>query len=179
MRSLVRWASVALIPFIASCQPQAGTETPAVPGASTPASAALKAATDCTFIDQAGAKRKLSEFKGTFIVLTEWAEWCPHCQAQVPKIQNELFKSYADKGIAFVNVEASRATASDVAAFASKLNVTMPLFYDDNKSTQTAYPIKGYPTTTFISPAFQVLETKSGEMPIPDYVTIFTPYLKR
>jgi peroxiredoxin len=170
-----RGATLALAIGLAGCQ---------APGATTPASlpastAAMKAAVDTTFIDQAGAKRRLSEFKGKFIVLTAWAEWCPHCQAHLPKIQKDLYGPYAGRGIAFVNVEASQGKAEDVAAFASKLGITMPLYYDDNAITRTAYPIKGYPTTTFITPDFKVLDSKSGETPIPDYITLFTPYLTR
>lgn len=181
MRSSLSWASWALILVMSGCQASTSTN-PAMPGSDVTLPAvsnpALKTAPDCTFIDQSGAKHRLSEFKGKFIVLTEWAEWCPHCQAQLPKIQKDLFATYAEKGVAFVNVEASRGTASDVAAFASKLNVTMPLFYDDGDSTKKAYTVQGFPTTTFITPAFQILDTKSGEMPTADYATIFTPYLK-
>lgn len=132
---------------------------------------------DTTFFDQAGAKRRLSEFKGKFIVLTAWAEWCPHCQAHLPKIQKDLYGPYASRGIAFVNVEASQGKAEDVAAFASKLGITMPLYHDDNGSTRKAYPITGYPTTTFITPDFRILDAKDGETPIPDYIALFTPYL--
>jgi peroxiredoxin len=172
MRQVARWAGLALTLVMVGCQVPTATES----SPAAPATAAV--AKDVSFIDQSGVKRRLSEFKGRFIVLTEWAEWCPHCQKQLPLIERELYRTYANRGVAFVNVEANVATAEDVQNFAAKLNVTMPLFRDDDRSTQTAYPVQGYPTTTFISPDFKVLETRSGETPIADYITIFKPYLK-
>jgi peroxiredoxin len=163
------WGVVLLL---ASCQ--APTANSPVPAAAEPGAVAP----DCTFIDQAGAKRRLSEFKGKAIVLTEWAATCSHCQVQLPKIQNDLYRLHADKGIAFVNVEIHQATASDVAAFATRFAVTMPLAYDDKASTRTAYPVKGYPTSTVISPEFRILGSRVGEVPTADLLGILKPYLQ-
>jgi peroxiredoxin len=176
MGKAARRATLALALGAVGCQAPGAVLPPVSPPAG---AAAPKAAVDTTFIDQAGVKHRLSEFKGKFIVLTGWAEWCSHCQVHLPKMQSELYRPYAGKGIAFVNVEVSQGTAADVAAFASKLGITMPLYYDDNGSTRTAYPVKGYPNTTFISPDFRILDSKTGEMPIPDYIALFTPYLAR
>jgi peroxiredoxin len=135
-------------------------------------------APDSSFIDQQGIRHRLSEFKGRPIVLTEWAGWCPHSQAQVPRIQKELYDRYAGKGVAFVTVEITPATAASVSTFATSYGLTMPLYADDNGSTQAGYPVQYFPTTVFISPDFRIIATRDGEMPATDYLPVLQPYLK-
>jgi thiol-disulfide isomerase/thioredoxin len=158
---------------------------PVAPGPAAPASAVSiladvgQTATDSTFLDQAGKRHRLSDYRGTFVVLTIWASWCPHCQAYLPKIQEEMYRPYAGKGVTFLNVETSQATPADVATFAAQQGISMPLFRDDGDSTMSAFAVQGYPTMIFIDPQGRVVATKVGEIPIAEAVAIFSPYLKR
>lgn len=168
MTTTTRWAGLLLTVALAGCQSPTW-RTAGVPAAPAP---------DATFVDLHGQRHHLSEFKGKPIVLTEWAAWCPHCQQQLPTIQNALCKRYGGQGVAFLAVEVSQGTIGSIGAFAQQHGMTMPLYVDADGSTQAAYPVTGYPTTVFISPDFRIVGSRMGEMPLSDYLAFLTPYLK-
>lgn len=46
---------------------------------------------------------KLSELRGSWVVLDFWASWCPDCRKDIPRMV-ELYQQYKDKGVRFVGV---------------------------------------------------------------------------
>jgi thiol-disulfide isomerase/thioredoxin len=60
-------------------------------------------AKDFEFVDLAGKKYTLSDFKGKLLLLDFWASWCGPCKAQIPAMK-ELEKIYAGREIVFASV---------------------------------------------------------------------------
>lgn len=120
-------------------------------------------ATDISFYDKDGKVHKLSEYKGKFIVLTQFAHWCPHCHKQLPRLQGAVAQRLAGKNVVFVNVESSGGSTEDVAAMAKAHGITMPLFTDPQKASTTTFTTFGFPTSYLISPEFLVHGFVSGE----------------
>jgi peroxiredoxin len=54
-------------------------------------------APDFTSTDPNGAKIKLSDFKGKYVLLEFWAHWCVPCRAQHPHLK-EVYNKFKDKG---------------------------------------------------------------------------------
>jgi peroxiredoxin len=54
-------------------------------------------APDFTSTDPYGAKIKLSDFKGKYVLLEFWAHWCVPCRAQHPHLK-EVYAKFKDKG---------------------------------------------------------------------------------
>ena len=54
------------------------------------------AAPDFTVYNKEGKSVKLSDMKGTPVVLNFWASWCPPCKAEMPDF-DEIAKEYSGK----------------------------------------------------------------------------------
>lgn len=62
------------------------------------------------FIDFAGKQRKISEFRGKFVLLDFWATWCRPCLADIPKLK-VLYEKYHAQGFDIVGMDSE--TLSD------------------------------------------------------------------
>ncbi len=61
------------------------------------------AAPEFALTDSAGKVHKLSDFLGKVVILEFWRSTCPHCQAEMPHLQ-QLFNSYNKAGLVVVLV---------------------------------------------------------------------------
>ena len=60
---------------------------------------------DFEFVDFAGRPRKLSEFRGKFVLLDFWATWCKPCLADIPKLKELYGKHKAAGGFEIVGMD--------------------------------------------------------------------------
>lgn len=60
-----------------------------------------KKAPDFTSTDTSGVKVKLSDFKGKYVLLEFWANWCVPCRALNPHLK-EVYGKFKDKGFTIV-----------------------------------------------------------------------------
>ena len=54
-------------------------------------------------LDMNGKTVRLSDFRGSYVVLDFWATWCPDCRADVPALK-ETVKKYGSKKIRFISI---------------------------------------------------------------------------
>lgn len=59
---------------------------------------------DFAFTDFNGKKRKLSEFRGKFVLLDFWATWCKPCLADIPKLKT-LYEKYKAGGFEIIGMD--------------------------------------------------------------------------
>ena len=111
---------------------------------------------------------------GKPVFLEVFATWCPHCQHEVPVI-DDLYKKFGAK-IAFVGVSgspygmdgSSPETQNDVINFQQQLGVTYPIAYDPNLDVAGKYLENGFPTIVIIDKTGKVAYLSSGEIAIAD-----------
>lgn len=65
-------------------------------------------APDFEMEDVEGNPRKLSDFKGKYVLLDFWASWCMPCRAEHPFLR-ELYKNYKEKGFEIFAVSLDQA----------------------------------------------------------------------
>ncbi len=63
-----------------------------------------KVAADFKMESYTGEYYKLSEIVAPFTILVFWEPECGHCEKEVPKLNEEVWKSYADRGVKIVAV---------------------------------------------------------------------------
>ena len=113
--------------------------------------AELNPAPDFTVYDKNGKPVKLSDMKGTPVVLNFWASWCPPCKAEMPDF-DEIAKEYEGK-VAFMMVnltDGQRETQSSAQAFIDSMGYTFPVYFDLDSEAAYAYGIQSIPNTFFI-----------------------------
>lgn len=80
---------------------------------------------------------------GRIVVLDFWATWCGPCLQSVPHT-NELAAKYADKGVVFVGVCATKG-AEKMKDTVIRAGIKYPVCADAQDRTAIAYAVDGYP----------------------------------
>lgn len=98
-----------------------------------------------------GASVRLSDYRGSVVLLNFWASWCPPCRVEMPHMQR-FYQDYAAKGVVVlgVNLTATEEHPDRVRPFVEKRQLTFPVVLDEKGEVMKAYQVVGYPTTYLI-----------------------------
>ncbi len=94
-----------------------------------------------------GEKMRLSDFRGTPVVINFWASWCEPCKQEMPVFQAVYSEQPEAFVILAVNPDESRETAEK---FAESLELTFPILLDPDRDLQRQLMVRGLPTTFFV-----------------------------
>lgn len=109
-------------------------------------------APDFTAIDADGNKVKLSDYKGTPVILNFWASWCPPCKSEMPDF-NKVSGEYSKDQLVFLMVDmvdGDRETVETGKKFVEDNHFTFNVLYDTTQEAAYAYGIRSIPSTLFI-----------------------------
>lgn len=103
---------------------------------------------------------RLSDFRGTPVVLNFWASWCNPCREEFPVLRRAANK-YGDR-IAVVGVT-YKDIPSDSRAFARKEHADWPLGEDERGTVGTkGYGVRALPQTFFIDADGRIVDRVFG-----------------
>lgn len=123
-------------------------------------------APDFTAIDADGNKVKLSDYKGTPVILNFWASWCPPCKAEMPDF-NKVSAEYTNDQLVFLMVDlvdGSRETVETGKKFIEDNKFTFKVLYDTTQEAAGTYGIRSIPSTLFIDKDGYVQAGQEGAM---------------
>jgi thiol-disulfide isomerase/thioredoxin len=109
-----------------------------------------KAAPDFSLKTIDGKDVKLSDMKGSVVLLDFWATWCPPCRASLPHLNKvSQDKALADKGLKVysINCKEKPDTAKD---FLTKNNYSFNVALDSDGKAEESYAVTGIPTTVVV-----------------------------
>lgn len=179
--ALALWIAVAL----GACAPQptptpVPTNTPLPPTATPVPAAAMtaaptlvqptpppppqigKPAPDFTLESLDGGQVALSDFHGTLVMLSFFATWCPHCQAETPHIV-KLYNELGPEKLQVVAVSLGE-TRDKVEAYRQEYNVPYPLLLDPQGLSANLYYVQSIPLNVFIDADGLILSGYGGEL---------------
>jgi len=95
-----------------------------------------------------GKPYKLSELRGTPVVINFWASWCTQCKDEARELQ-AIWAQYKDKGLLVLGVDYVD-TEPEAKAYKAQYGITFPNGPDVGTKISKAYRITGVPETYFI-----------------------------
>ncbi|HMU79569.1 MAG TPA: TlpA disulfide reductase family protein [Microthrixaceae bacterium] len=117
-----------------------------------------------------GTPVKVDTGDGTPRVIVFVAHWCPHCQKEVPAIQQWIDDGNLPKGVEIVYVSTGVAPERGnypVSDWIEKEGVTPKVVLDDDQSAAASdYGLSGFPYFVMIDGQGKVVARGSGEIPM-------------
>lgn len=126
-----------------------------------PAPAVGHPAPDFTVTDTQGNTFRLSELRGTPVVLNFWATWCPPCRAELPELQAASERLAGQVAIIGLN---QGEPGPEVKAFAEQLGLTFQIPLDETMGVSRAYSVRSLPTTFFIDRSGVIQDMQIGPL---------------
>ena len=93
------------------------------------------------------SERRLSDLRGTPVVINFWATWCPPCIEEMPLLDHAA-ADYSGKMVVLgIN---SGESPELVQPFLEKNGITFPILLDQTESVTDLYFVRNFPMTFFI-----------------------------
>jgi len=113
-----------------------------------------------------GDKVNLSDVfgQGKPVVLNFWAGQCPPCRGEMPGFQNvydELGNQFVLLGVD-IGPYVGLGSREDGKQLLRELDITYPIGTTFDASTVARYKIRGMPTTVFLTPGGEIVDTHAG-----------------
>ena len=121
---------------------------------------------DFTLPDLEGGEKRLSDFRGKWVVVNYWATWCPPCLEEMPEL--ELFHNTHKETAVVLGVNMETIDPAILKAFVNDQFLSYPILLDTPRPKTELGTIPGLPTTYLVSPEGAVVArqvgTVTGEM---------------
>lgn len=109
-----------------------------------------------------GKTEALSEFRGSVVLVNNWATWCPPCKAEMPTLA-AYYNDHNPEGLIIVAIEAGEPLES-VAQFATDYNLKFPVWLDPDGASLRAFGNGNLPNSYVIDRSGTVRYAWTGEI---------------
>jgi thiol-disulfide isomerase/thioredoxin len=108
-----------------------------------------------------GKPLRLSELRGSAVLLDFWATWCGPCRAEAP-IVDRVSRRWRERGVVVVGVNTDTPDQGDPAEFARGHGLTYPIVHDEDGAASRLFEVDTLPTLVVVSPAGKITAVRSG-----------------
>jgi len=107
----------------------------------------------------------LDDFRGKPVLINFWATWCRPCRIEMPIIEKK-YRQYEDtqKFVVLAIDVKDDAGVDAVRRFLGELSLTFPVVLDTDGSAETAYNVRGLPTSFFVDRKGVIRAARVGSM---------------
>lgn len=114
---------------------------------------------DFTFQDFAGKSRRLSEFRGKYVLLEFWATWCAPCVAEFPHLK-KAYETYRSRGFEILGLNRDEsAEAARVMIEKHQISWTQATSESIESVAVQGFRVQGLPATLLLDPEGRVVST--------------------
>ena len=107
-----------------------------------------------------GRPLRLSELRGSIVMIDFWSSWCPPCRSEAP-ILVEAYERWSDLGVEFVGISIWD-TESDVRDFVERHGIKYPNAVDENGQIAVEFGVRGIPEKFFVNPEGEIVRKING-----------------
>jgi thiol-disulfide isomerase/thioredoxin len=111
-------------------------------------------------LDCRGKPVKLSEYKGKWILVNYWANWCEPCMKELPAL-NQFYQQHTDK-IMVLGVNFDSLSDQEIDRFSQKMNISFPMLSHFPAESYGLTSISALPVSLLFSPEGKFVKVLYG-----------------
>ena len=119
---------------------------------------------DFAFVDFNGSRRRLSDYRGRFVLLDFWGMWCPNCRSEVPYLK-EAYAQFQSRGLEIIGMDYEKtATIEEVRRYLVANGITWTFARPDSVRDviNKQFQIDGFPTQILVDPNGDMVDAPSS-----------------
>ena len=125
------------------------------------------AAPGFTLDTMGGVAIRLTDYRGSYVVINFWATWCPPCRAEIPELKalrDDIVsgKNEVPMVLLSINQTASEDGLASVERFIKKHSIEFTVLLDGRNKITNLYGIRGIPTTFILDREGNILARRTG-----------------
>ena len=117
-------------------------------------------APDFSLPDMDGKNVRLSDYRGSPLIINFWATWCPPCREEMPSMQR-AWEKLQQEGILMLAINVGE-DEDTIFQFTANYPVDFPLLLDVDSSVTGEWPVRGLPTTYVVGPGGDLIYRAIG-----------------
>jgi peroxiredoxin len=120
------------------------------------------AAPELSLENLAGSTEALTDYRGSVVLVNNWATWCPPCKAEMPTLA-AYYNEHRSEGFTIIAIEAGD-PVDVVSPFVQIYNLKFPVWLDPNGASLRAFGNGTLPSSYVIDRSGTVRYAWTGEI---------------
>ena len=116
---------------------------------------------DFTLPDLDGTERRLSEFRGKWVLVNYWATWCPPCLEELPELES-FHNAHRDKDAVVIGINMEEIRLARLREFVEEQFLSFPILREKPGPRGVLGPVPALPTSYLVSPQGKLVARQVG-----------------